>query len=138
MTMILEDLIADIDFFGSGAPENILSRLRDAVIDALEYDAEEQALDAAASVVEFLLVRVIRFSDSLNQLEVPPQESERHQRLLDAFQLYNSCLSTLSDALVLDQNMYDSELVEGLKVADEVVTEHRAASSRRVEISTIM
>ena len=112
----------------------VLVRVQDTLLSALEFSLRHDPLDTAVLGLESLLERVLAFGNQLKEMEVPSQEADRHQALVGAFCLYNMALSTLSESLLVDEHLYDADVLRQLMQADAILKAHQAAAEKEVEI----
>lgn len=98
----------------------------------------EAGLEQAASSVEAMYDRVLHFRTSLSALEVPRQERDRHNHLLQAFSAYSDALMDLFDAFSGEEELYDSQIFAIIAASDRVLHRHRKAAEKVPPISTIL
>ena len=123
---------------GGGLEGYVLLKVRDTLLSALEFSLQRDPIDAAVFGLETLLERVMVFGDQLGELKVPSQEADRHQALIGAFSLYNIAISTLSESLLFDEDLYEPETLLQLMQADVVLQSHRAAVEAGVEFDALL
>ena len=127
MTRVLEKMVSDIAEQGGGLPGYLLERTCDILTDAQKRTGDA-ALDDAAAGMEALYERVLHYRDSLIGMEVPHQEHERHDSLLEAFTAYSEVLIDLFDALTGEDDLYHPRLLQTLARADRCLYRHRSAA----------
>ena len=125
---MIDRILDDLEMMGGGLQGYVLAKVRDTLLTSLEYSLQRDPIDDAVLGLESLLERVLVFGDQLGELEVPDQERDRHQTLVAAFCLYNISISTLCESLLVDEELYDSTILEQLRQADSVLKLHRAAA----------
>lgn len=98
----------------------------------------EAGLEQAAASVEVMYDRVLLFRTSLSSLEVPRQERDRHDHLLQAFSAYSDALMDLFDAFSGEEELYDSQLFEIIAASDRVLHRHRKTAEKVPPISAVI
>ena len=136
--MFIDRILDDLETWGGGVEGYVLVRVRDTLLSALEFSLQRDPIDTAVFGLESLLERVLLFGDQLGELEVPSQEADRHQALIGAFSLYNIAISTLSESLLLDEELYEPEILLQLMQADVVLQSHRASAEAGVEFDAVL
>ena len=131
--MSMQAIVEDLEATTGVLPGYIFSRVKERLQAALDGTQE----CGEAEYLEALIERVRRYYQQLVELDVPPQELGRHQRLLCAFEVYEEALEAFLQCLGDDQLACDPELIEDLNWADHVVREHRERYSKHVEISAV-
>jgi hypothetical protein len=132
--LFIDRILDDLETMGGAMQGYVLVRVQDTLLSALEFSLRHDPLDTAVLGLESLLERVLAFGNQLKEMEVPSQEADRHQALVGAFCLYNMALSTLSESLLVDEHLYDADVLRQLMQADAILKAHQAAAEKEVEI----
>lgn len=137
MSQILERMIRDMDGQGACLAGYLLAHTRRLLGEAADLPGEA-SLDAASLSVEALYERVLRYRDSLIGMDVPTQEQERHDRLVEAFNAYSEALLDMFDALAGEEALYHPRLLKALADADRCLYRHRTAAARGPGLSGLL
>ena len=137
MNALLEIIATDLDERPNVLAGYLLDKTSKMVTRARRLGGEA-GLEHAAVTVEAMYDRVLQYRMSLSGLEVPQQERDRHDHLLEAFTAYSDALMDLFDAFSGEEELYNPHLLDVIAASDRVLHRHRKSAEKVPPISAVL